>query len=98
MGGFYKGVHTYMYMFSKSDVIRPENKDNIKEIIGNDCYFGNNLDQIKRAIQYKRKAIFKGLSKVDDEFCYITVGKRNYKMFLPCDRVRYFNDDSVICE
>lgn len=89
-----------MYFFSKDDVFRPEDQDTaeVKECIGNDCYFGNNLEQIKRAIQYKHKAIFNSISKNNAEYCYVTAGKRPYKMFVPCDRIRIFNDDSVIIE
>lgn len=84
-----------MYSFARNDVCLPDDIDTIDCYIGTDCYFGNNIEQLKRAIQFKRKAIFKGISKTDKEYCYVTQGRRAYKMFLPCEKVTVFDDNSV---
>ena len=84
-----------MYCFKRVDVLLPEDTEKAQEFIGQDCYFGNNLEQKKRAVQYKRIGILKCFGKMDKEYVYITAGKRGYKLILPASKVQIFSDDTV---
>lgn len=84
-----------IYYFNRLDVF-DQNAKNADFLIGQDGYFGNNLDQIKRAIQFKHIGILQKFSQSSDEFIFVTQGKRAYKMFLPSSKLQTFDQDEII--
>lgn len=85
-----------MKAFERKDIYDFHNSDSSVKFMGEDGYFGNNIDQIKRAVKFGHIGILAGLYKRKSlSNVYITKGGRNYGLFLPRCNV-YTVEDSRI--
>lgn len=85
-----------MKAFDLNHVFTIHNYEQAYEYVGEDGYFGNNIEQLRRAVKHAHIGILSRFyKKVSPTNVFITKGNRNYGLFLPLKAIYSVDDDRI---